>query len=111
MVINVLVPKLQNSAALILYLFFKWKYKIKVRTEVIFILARTYLQLQLQQWGAGNVYLLVLSSIAENPIAVVDTFRPANLVAQMAKTVKFIFSNLVYIPTVYKTGVWIKPAQ
>ena len=37
-------------------------------------LARTYLQLPLRQWGAGNVYLLVLSSwkvnIAENPIAV-----------------------------------------
>ena len=36
--------------------------------------ARTYLQLLLQQWGAGNVYLLVLSSwkvnIAENLIAV-----------------------------------------
>ena len=36
--------------------------------------ARTYLQLPLGQWGAGNVYLLVLSSwkvnIAENPIAV-----------------------------------------
>ena len=35
---------------------------------------RTYLQLLLLQWGAGNVYLLVLSSwkinIAENPIAV-----------------------------------------
>ncbi len=34
-----------------------------------------YLQLPLQQWGAGNVYLLVLSSwkvnIAENPIAVI----------------------------------------
>ena len=33
-----------------------------------------YLQLPLRQWGAGNVYLLVLSSwkvnIAENPIAV-----------------------------------------
>ena len=29
----------------------------------------------------------------------------------MAKTVKFIFLNVVYIPTVYKTGVWIKPAQ
>ena len=32
------------------------------------------LQLPLRQWGAGNVYLLVLSSwkvkIAENPIAV-----------------------------------------
>ena len=36
--------------------------------------AGTYLQLPLRQWGAGNVYLLVLSSwkvnIAENPIAV-----------------------------------------
>ena len=43
-------------------------------------LARTYLQLQLRQWGAGNVYLLVLSSwkvnIAENPIAVMG--RPSN---------------------------------
>ena len=38
------------------------------------VLAQTYLQLPLQQWGASNVYLLVLSSekvnIAENPIAV-----------------------------------------
>ena len=36
--------------------------------------AKTYLQLPLRQWGAGNVYLLVLSSwkvnIAKNPIAV-----------------------------------------
>ena len=36
--------------------------------------ARMSLQLQLQHWGAGNVYLLVLSSwkvnIAENPIVV-----------------------------------------
>ena len=36
--------------------------------------ARTYLQLPLRQWGAGNVYLLVLSSwkvnIVENSIAV-----------------------------------------
>ena len=36
--------------------------------------AQAYLQLLLRQWGAGNVYLLVLSSwkvnIAENPIAV-----------------------------------------
>ena len=36
---------------------------------------RTYLQLPLLQWGAGNVYLLVLSSkkvnIAKNPIAVI----------------------------------------
>ena len=38
------------------------------------VVARTYLQLPLWQWGAGNVYLLVLSSwkvnIAENPIVV-----------------------------------------
>ena len=37
-------------------------------------IARTYLQLQLRQWGDGNIYHLVLSSlkvnIAENPIAV-----------------------------------------
>ena len=37
--------------------------------------AQTYMQLPLRQWGAGNVYLLVLSSwkvnIAENPIAVI----------------------------------------
>ena len=37
-------------------------------------MARTYLQLPLRQWGAGNVYLLVLSSwkvnIAKNPIVV-----------------------------------------
>ena len=37
-------------------------------------MARMYLQLPLRQWGAGNVYLLVLSSwkvnIAENPIAI-----------------------------------------
>ena len=36
--------------------------------------AQTYLQLPLRQWGAGNVYLLVLSSwklyIAKNSIAV-----------------------------------------
>ena len=36
--------------------------------------ARMYLQLPLRQWGANNVYLLVVSSckvnIAENPIAV-----------------------------------------
>ena len=37
-------------------------------------MAQKYLQLPLQQWGAGNIYLLVLSSwkvnIADNPIAV-----------------------------------------
>ena len=37
-------------------------------------MAQMYLQLPLRQWGAGNVYLLVLSSlkinIAENSIAV-----------------------------------------
>ena len=36
-------------------------------------MAQTYLQLPLQQWGASNVYLLVLSSwkvnIGETPIA------------------------------------------
>ena len=37
-------------------------------------IARMYLQLSLRQWGAGNLYLLVLSSwkvnIAKNPIAI-----------------------------------------
>ena len=43
--------------------------------------AQGYLQLTLRQWGAGNVYLLVLSSwkvkIAENPIAVTGLYFPA----------------------------------
>jgi hypothetical protein len=42
------------------------------------IKARTDLQLPLQQWGASNVYLSVLSSwkvnIAENPIAVMGLY-------------------------------------
>ena len=41
-----------------------------------FSYARTNLQLPLRQWGAGNVYLLVLSSwkvnIAENSIALME---------------------------------------
>jgi len=44
-------------------------YKSETRQQ-----AQMYLQLPLQQWSAGNVYLLVLSSwkvnIDENPIAV-----------------------------------------
>ena len=43
------------------------------RNNILNDSARTYLQLPLQQWGAGNVYLLVLSSwnvnIAKIPIA------------------------------------------
>ena len=51
------------------------KYPIKPGlTIMVAANARTYLQLPLRQWGASNVYLLVLSSwkvnIAENPIAV-----------------------------------------
>ena len=49
-----------------------WDQKFPLPVEGI---ARTYLQLPLQQWGAGNVYLLLLSSwkvnIAKNPIALV----------------------------------------
>ena len=51
-----------------------------IRFELIYCnhvernIAQNYLQLPLRQWGAGNVYLLVLSSwkvnIAENPIAI-----------------------------------------
>ena len=50
-------------------------YKTNLPSSVVVvpILAQTYLQLPLRQWGAGNVYLLVLSSwkvnIAENSIA------------------------------------------
>ena len=44
--------------------------------------AWTYLQLPLRQWGAGNVYLLVLYSwklnIAENPIADYNKESPTN---------------------------------
>ena len=43
--------------------------------DFIVLFARTYLQLPLRQWGAGNVYLLVLSiwkvNIPENPIAII----------------------------------------
>ena len=47
------------------------------------IKARTYLQLPLRQWGACNVYLLVLFSwkvnIAQNPIAVMGLYRVIRL--------------------------------
>ena len=46
--------------------------KINMPSQLAVVRAQTYLQLR--QWGAANVYLLVLSSwkvnIAENPIAV-----------------------------------------
>jgi hypothetical protein len=48
-------------------------------------IAGTYLQLPLRQWGAGNVYLLVLSSwkvnIAEN--GVLDTFGHSLRIIQL----------------------------
>ena len=47
---------------------------LKSPLKRLFAIGQMYLQLPLRQWGAGNVYLLVLSSwkvnIAENPIAV-----------------------------------------
>ena len=50
------------------------KYYILADSGLFLDIARTYLQLPLRQRGAGNVYLLVLSSwkvnIVENPIAV-----------------------------------------
>ena len=61
-----------------------WKYLLKV--EIIcptafladYIVqkysARTYLQLPFQQWGAGNVYLLVLSSWKVNIAEIISTF-------------------------------------
>ena len=55
-------------------LLFRFDNPLESSVEFMKVRARTYLQLPLQQWGAGNVYLLVLSSwkvnIAENPIAV-----------------------------------------
>ena len=46
-------------------------------------LARTYLQLPFRQWGAGNVYLLVLFSwnIAENPIVIMGLLIRSGLVS------------------------------
>ena len=47
---------------------------LKSSLKRLFAIGRIYLQLPLRQWGADNVYLLVLSSwkvnIAKNPIAV-----------------------------------------
>ena len=55
--------------------------------------ARTYLQLPLRQWGAGNVYLLVLSSwkvnIAENHVAVMGYIMTLQMVV-----ITQIFQNL-----------------
>ena len=56
------------------------------------VIARMYLQLPLRQWGAGNVYLLVLSSwkvnIAENPIAVMGLYTDRNNLVKLAIQVK-----------------------
>ena len=66
--------------------------------------AQAYLQLPLRQWGAGNVYLLVLSSwkvnIAEKPHCrngVVDTFRPssrAKIFKRILKLYNVLYFNL-----------------
>ena len=72
--------------------------------------AQRYLQLPLRQWGAGNFYLLVLSSlkvnIAENPIAVMGLYIRSGKecygtylwrvydMFQPAKKTKVIMSNL-----------------
>ena len=54
------------------YLYLQGDYIKELEWANLYI-AWMYLQLPLQQWGAGNVYLLLLSSwkvnIAENPIA------------------------------------------
>ena len=64
---------IQHITAKVIY-FKNYKNSNESCTFVVCDLARTYLQLPLRQWGAGNVYLLVLFSwkvnIAENPIAV-----------------------------------------
>jgi hypothetical protein len=54
-----------------------WKETMLVVKQTIHqqkVLARTYLQLPLRQWGAGYVYLLALSSWKVN-IAEKDYFR------------------------------------
>ena len=55
-------------------------------------MARTYLQLPLRQWGAGNVYFLVLSSwkvnIAENPFAKMGLKIPSGKVYKTFQTYK-----------------------
>jgi hypothetical protein len=43
-------------------LFCEAKIGVKLFLKLQKAIAGTYLQLPLQQWGAGNVYLLVLSS-------------------------------------------------
>ena len=56
--------------------------------------ARTYLQIPLWQWGAGNVYLLVLSSwkvnVAENPIAVMGLYIRSGYESRRVNTRNFM---------------------
>ena len=72
-----------------------------------YAIAGTYLQLPLRQWGAGNVYLLVLSSwkinIAENLIAIVVP-RYIRALGGMFKLKIETLDCIVYTPgrTLYK---------
>ena len=49
-------------------------FHLEIVLKCVLVIARTYLQLPLRQWGAGNVYLFGLSSwkvnIAKKPIVV-----------------------------------------
>ena len=84
-----------------------WWKKVKrydrIRTTIMLLTrkeslhARRYSKLPFWQWGAGNVYLLVLSSwkvnIAENPIAVMGLKIRLGLVS----SAQFGSSNVTYI--------------
>ena len=90
-------------------------------------LAGTYLQLPLRQWGAGNVYLLVLSTwkvnIAKNPIAVMGLYIRSGLFfseasgVQIKQTNKLLFtfgtfdSFLSFLCTNWVYGAYCSSAQ
>ena len=61
--------------------------------------ARTYLQLPLGQWGAGNVYLLVLSSVLAD-LADAAIFKVCDILG-----CTFLIPQNVYHKTIHKT--WI----
>ena len=71
---NFLKLWVQRSSSSVIILFPISEFSDRLIKFLLNALEITYLQLLLRQWGAGNVYLLVLSSwkvnIAENSIAI-----------------------------------------
>ena len=61
LIYSVYVSNLRGNM-LAMNLFCEAKIGVKLFLKLQKAIAGTYLQLPLQQWGAGNVYLLVLSS-------------------------------------------------